>query len=388
MGLFGHTRGATIRNVVLDATCSVACTCTSENAYAGGIVGYCEATNKASCTFKDIASSASVTFTGKTIKTCDKLGGLVGRCRGTPGMGCDLSDSVSYGTVTHTGPGKETVMGGIYGVCTGDDNSNALCRTYNSASYSSLVHSGITKGKLVMGGILGRGNGTAIENCVFAGSLATNKKKAIVGFAAGSLKLSKVIRVFWDPSSSSSSSNANSIPNETPLAACGINDENTAANTVNASHVTFGEAVAESLSEYRHSKLGFLESITTSSKKDWVLLHMNGGSINGAVTRPTVATLRAFVPTPKKNGERFVGWYIDRALRLLATLQLWKSYRQPPTQSTSLQWTRQKRLPQRLGLILLPTTHTKKWTHKHLVRTSSFLRQRQMGARLLAGIKT
>ena len=40
-GLFGYTRGMTVRNVVVDESCSVVCTSGSNYVYVGGILGEC-----------------------------------------------------------------------------------------------------------------------------------------------------------------------------------------------------------------------------------------------------------------------------------------------------------------------------------------------------------
>ena len=62
VGLFGYSKGATIRNVVLDSSCSVVNSFISnENIRVGGVAGFCR-----DCTIENNVNMASVVFTGNT----------------------------------------------------------------------------------------------------------------------------------------------------------------------------------------------------------------------------------------------------------------------------------------------------------------------------------
>ena len=65
-GLFGYSKGATIRNVVLDDSCSVVSSYSgSYYVYVGGIIGHCS-----DCTIENIVNMASVSFTGNKANGC------------------------------------------------------------------------------------------------------------------------------------------------------------------------------------------------------------------------------------------------------------------------------------------------------------------------------
>ena len=63
-GLFGHSSyGMTIRNVVLDESCSITSTYGSNNVYAGGLIGYCYA-GSTYCNIENNINVGDVTFRG------------------------------------------------------------------------------------------------------------------------------------------------------------------------------------------------------------------------------------------------------------------------------------------------------------------------------------
>ena len=65
VGLFGYSKGLTVRNVILDSSCSVTISYkTSINAYIGGVIGRCYASS-GPCTIENSANMGSVSFTGE-----------------------------------------------------------------------------------------------------------------------------------------------------------------------------------------------------------------------------------------------------------------------------------------------------------------------------------
>ena len=251
-GLFGYTQGATVKNVILDATCSVASTSTEIYTRAGGLVGHCEATDKAPCSVENSVSTAKVSYAGKNTYIHDMLGGIIGSCNGKGDRGCEIKNVISYGTVSHSGPSKETVMGRLCGVCSGGSTSEAACTIYNSAGYGSLVHNGEAKSWLIMGGILGKGVDSVVENCVGVGSLVsattviTGNSKVSVGGIAGSLRATNVIRAFWDANSDSGSS---------VVKWCDKKDWRTTSDTTSTTSVTLNEGVANACSNVKVKRM-------------------------------------------------------------------------------------------------------------------------------------
>ena len=74
VGLFGYSMYATIRNVVLDSSCSVVSSYSSSStAYVGGIIGRCDG-----CTIENNMNIGSITFIGSTTNGNLYLGGIIG----------------------------------------------------------------------------------------------------------------------------------------------------------------------------------------------------------------------------------------------------------------------------------------------------------------------
>lgn len=287
VGLFGYTRGATIRNIKLDSTCSVSSDTLVSDAYIGGLVGYCTATKERGCAIEGCMSAARVTFAGNTLKSFERMGGLIGECKCGDGNGCTIINSMSYGAVKHEGVCEGSIIGGICGLCKVRD-SDGKCAIRNSGTYGSLIHSGTVNDKLIMGGVLGVGVGADVENCVCASSITSGRKKMASGGVAGVLKKSTITRVFWeDP--------------QGELKACGDKDKRTTLDGTSSNPSKMHESTVDALNRYRE-KLG-----NADPGFDWVLLHMNGGTANN-ITRDVILTHRTFAPIPLKSRKGFFGW--------------------------------------------------------------------------------
>ena len=80
VGIFGVMRGSTIKNVVVDSSCSFASSWSgSSAAYIGGIVSYC-ATKNSQCLIENSVNMATISFNG--VLSIDKadvhIGGIAG----------------------------------------------------------------------------------------------------------------------------------------------------------------------------------------------------------------------------------------------------------------------------------------------------------------------
>ena len=154
-GLFGYSKGMTVRNVVLDESCSVTNSMTSTAftwVEVGGIVGYCDASTS-SCTIENNVNMASVTFSGNT---SDKgylfIGGIVGRLDSTDGKYTSVArNCVNYGSVTRSGEIFYTYLGGIEGISQGSSKAHAYIQ--NCANYGTITRSRIVSESLYIGGI-------------------------------------------------------------------------------------------------------------------------------------------------------------------------------------------------------------------------------------------
>ena len=117
VGLFEYPKGATIKNVVLDSSCSVVSSCNDPNvAFVGGVIGYCE-----DCTIKNTVNMANVSFTGTSGDYGLYLGGFIGSFW----VFALMRNCANYGSVTHSGTvSSSAYIGGIIGAADGDISKN------------------------------------------------------------------------------------------------------------------------------------------------------------------------------------------------------------------------------------------------------------------------
>ena len=121
-GLFGYSKGTTIRNVVVDSSCSFASSYSSSSpVFIGGVVGYCT-----DCTIENTVNMGSITFTGNINSKNLFLGGIVGYLY-TSNKEAIVKNCANYGSVTHSGTaGSYAELGGIVGGSGGSTLDNAL----------------------------------------------------------------------------------------------------------------------------------------------------------------------------------------------------------------------------------------------------------------------
>ena len=191
VGLFGYSEGATIRNVVLDSSCSVVSSYSGySNVYVGGIIGRCY-----SCayTIENVVNMASVTFTGKTSNKL-YLGGIAGYLYASNSKGVTVRNCANYGSVTHSGTaGDDSYIGGIVGYSEGYSQNKVFIQ--NCLNYGTINHSGTSTDKLFIGGILGYAwvGANNIENCVSGGKIVSSSGTigSIIGYINSGTTTSK-----------------------------------------------------------------------------------------------------------------------------------------------------------------------------------------------------
>ena len=132
VGLFGYSKGSTIRNVVLDSSCSVVSSYRgSNNVYIGGIIGEFYA-SRGPCLIENTVNMASVSFTGSTSSNL-YLGGIVGEPSGT------VKNCANYGSVTYSGKSIcYAYIGGIAGYFTGN-SSNIFIYIQNCLNHGTVT---------------------------------------------------------------------------------------------------------------------------------------------------------------------------------------------------------------------------------------------------------
>ena len=170
--LFGYLTGVTIKNIVLDSSCSAVNSYSDSSGYFGGIIGYCQTYN-GPCVIENNVNMASVAFTGSTSSIL-LLGGIAGYLSAS-NKEVTVRNCVNYGSVTHSGTVSDAYIGGIIGYSSGGSSNKVFIQ--NCLNYGTITHNGTTTDSLYIGGILGCAwSGiNSIENCVNCGKITSNK---------------------------------------------------------------------------------------------------------------------------------------------------------------------------------------------------------------------
>ena len=114
IGLFGYSSGLSIRNAILDSSCSITSSYSgSNNAYVG-VAGYCLA-NNAPCTIENSVNMGSISFTGNLSGSYSLyLGDIAGRIESYIHYSV-VESCANYGSVTHSGTSTCSRIGSISG---------------------------------------------------------------------------------------------------------------------------------------------------------------------------------------------------------------------------------------------------------------------------------
>ena len=187
VGLFGYSGGLTIKNVILDSSCSITSSYSSDSAHVGGIIGYCYTSN-GPCTFENNVNIGSVTFSGN-IRYSLWLGGIAGDLD-SDDYDSTVKNCANYGDVTYAGTSYYSYIGGIVGESYGYSSDRVYI--YNCINYGTISYKGTTSNNLNLGGIVGRTLYTTIENCVSGGKISSKKSSnigSIVGYVYSSTSI-------------------------------------------------------------------------------------------------------------------------------------------------------------------------------------------------------
>ena len=276
-GLFGYSK-ATIRNVVIDDSCSFVSSYSSSNpAYVGSLVGY-----NVNGSASSIVNMASVSFTGSIPDHESFIGGIAGSF-GAAGGGRDagetaLRNCVNYGTVKYSGVSYIVQIGGIAG--------NSFIDMECSANYGAVACAEGTANETYVGGIVGTAGSIAFRVMLSGGMIFASKStNASVGsFVGKSYETCTSVNCVWTKDVG-----------------------NIAFNGFNSSEVTADELYfAEELNK---TVLNKFSSMNETWNK-WVKLNLNGGSIVEIPQKHLIVTQKHF-PDPVKQGNTFMFWCED-----------------------------------------------------------------------------
>ena len=277
VGLFGYSRGLTIRNVILDSSCSIT---SSGSGYAGGIIGWCETSN-GPCSIENSVNMGSVTFSGYISSYSLCLGGIAGYLSSS-GYDSTVKNCANYGDVTHSGESRNSYIGGIVGHSYGPSKTVYI---YNSLNYGTITHNDITSNYLYLGGIAGWADYTTIENCVSGGKISSSKTSYIGSIVGHVNSGTSITHCFWTSDLSDYDVSGSGSP-----------------TTSNTSFIVSLNTTISGLNDYA-------EKNSTWSR--WVLIHLNGGVINSLSQGTPIGGLLKSLPVPTKDGYTPLYWYIN-----------------------------------------------------------------------------
>ena len=344
-GVFGYSKGATIRNVVLDSSCSVV---SSYSTYVGGVAGECS-----DCKIENTVNMADVSFTGKANSL--NLGGIVSYLSASKSNEAIVRNCANYGSVTHSGTAGSAYIGGIVGRASGLELSKFYIQ--NCLNYGSINHNG-TSSSLYLGGILGSAGSevSKIENCIITGKITSSTGSDNVGSVAGLAGSGTTItHCYWttdvgdfnasggrsssvDPESKQISLNETIVDN--------LNSYNNSWNkwlfNINNSSVSFkvnngngfnlssqlvllpdlAESEGHSFSGWFEDKGWSKEFKNTSIEADTILygrwasvvtFDPTGGAVVGQASKFVMPGKKyGELPTANRTGYTFVGWYTEK----------------------------------------------------------------------------
>lgn len=288
VGLFGAATNITVKNVILDATCSMDGTYTSGAIIVGGFIGQCES-RAGTCTVENSVNMAAVSGYGEdTIN----VGGIIGRCAPTTSLSsCTVRNSANYGTVAIAGIPSSAHFGGIVGHCFTISGSH--CYVQNCLNYGKLQHNGIAVDITKVGGIIGSNynSNLHVENSLSGGRIVSAYTSrlslgSVVGYLSGTDN-NEIVHCAWT-----------SAVDEYQI----VGEEGFSYN------VTIEDT---ELVELNDTELAEINAYAESNGFDkWFMLHLNGGRVNELEQDTLIVSQRRF-PDPVKEGSIFKGWFLD-----------------------------------------------------------------------------
>ena len=289
VGLFGYSYGTTIRNVVMDSSCSITSSYAGESGIIGGVIELCFSTCNP-CLIENTVNMASVTYSGNSSDGTLFLGGIAGELAFfsfTTSYEVAVKNCVNYGSLSNIGTSNSTYIGGIIG----GSASISIETIYiqNCLNYGTILNNNNKEsGSQSIGGIVGGSGYTSTENCVSAGKVtpsiaAETNIGSIVGYVASNTNITHCL---WTSDVGYDVANGTGSPTVT---------DSSLISTLNATST-------DELNEYA-------EKNSTLSR--WVMLHLNGGSINTLTQEAPIGGLLKSLPVPVKEGNSFLFWCTD-----------------------------------------------------------------------------
>ena len=313
LGLFSVARGITIRNVVIDDSCSITSRYGSLTSHTvGGIIGYCLGI-EAPCIFENNVNMAPVTFAGYNhLYVADVfLGGLAGKV--VSYSLASIKNCANYGDVSHPGVSDIAYIGGLVGEAFEYNYETTSVLIKNSINYGtvSYIKPSVGDGWVRLGGFVGYTRNVDFENCVCLGVVATNATNTGIGSFVGYMELGSTTNCYWN---ANRTYNPVGRPTDPTLKECSQFDEKTLTlDTAVTAGSYKGNSLLSVLNAYvdYNSKLSYSHWATNKAGND-VKFILNGGK--GFTMKYRLMLLPNLAKGAKKA---FSGWYTDSACKTL-----------------------------------------------------------------------
>ena len=297
LGVFGYSTGTTIKNLIVDDSCSFESNYSNSGvhyAVLGGVLGRCDSYDGV-CAIEGCVNMASIKYSGKDVYS-SHIGGIAGNFEPVT-YPTSITNCLNYGSISSISSYLVRVrIGGITSeIWTGQQIS---CNNFikNCLNFGSLSQSGEIVYDLYIGGISGVDKPNIVyENCVNLGAISYNKSLSGIvsaGSISGKSTNGLFENCFWDDS--------------VELNATGVNSSN-----------THHQGIVESFNSSSISEtIGVLDVLNSGGNANWCVIGFD--SRGGSVVAPVLVILnngakKAIepLPTPVRVESTFDGWYND-----------------------------------------------------------------------------
>lgn len=303
-GLFGHSGGMTLRDLVLDGSCAISSAYALGNEHVGGLVGICEALS-GRCHLSGLVNMAAVALepasSGYRIRT---IGGIAGDLKlGTAGT--LIENCVNYGTLSSADGNTDTNAGGVVGLTEYASSSDGVHTIRNNANYGF-----IRMPRADIGGIVGEaGFKTSVANCLsvglFEGSYVPSSVGAVVGHSSGASfgEQNSVKNCYWHKAINADRVMGTSSYRTSVAECTSFSDPLVLTKAVTVEGKNYTDLV-DALNAFDTSK--------TLPSWHKVRLVLNGGSLEGT-SLSLIPAFEKHFPAPIEDMLAFSGWYTDDA---------------------------------------------------------------------------
>ena len=303
LGVFGYSRGATTKNLVVDESCSFENRNmkNGESSYysilTGGILGWCESKD-GECVVENCVNMAQIKYSGSS-PDITYLGGIAGRIN-PYNYNASIENCVNYGNVSSATPSIGSIrMGGIVGEFWTDKQITFSVDIKNCVNFGALSQSGEVITDLYIGGISAVDKPrTVYEGCVSLGRVSYNESitgDVGAGSISGKSTGGNLTNCFWDESLE-------------------LDPTGPASEKITTQEGT----PSLDLSLFPKSQ-DVLEALAMTGSIEFAVINLdsNGGSVVGPVLVILNGEAKKGVeplPTPVREESVFDGWYSDKDL--------------------------------------------------------------------------